>query len=155
MATGDVLYFLHADSYPPEDFLKDIANALDKEFTSGCYRLDFDHDHWLLKFICWFTRFNIDLVRFGDQSLFVTRALFDKAGGFNEELLLMEDQEIISRIKRHGRFKLFDKTVTSSARKYLKNGIFKLQGIFTMLYFLYFLGVSQERLALIYKKLIK
>ncbi|MEX2336723.1 MAG: TIGR04283 family arsenosugar biosynthesis glycosyltransferase [Fulvivirga sp.] len=154
-ATGDVLYFLHADSFPPENFALDIANAVAQGYNSGCYRLAFDYDHWFLKFNCWFTRLNIDLIRFGDQSLFVAKEVFHKAGGFNEKLILMEDQEIISRIKKHARFKVLNKTVTTSARKYLRNGVYRLQGIFTIIYFLYFLGFSQERLVKMYKRLIK
>jgi hypothetical protein len=132
-----------------------MLKAIKQGYSSGCYRLSFDHDHWFLKFNCWFTRFNIDLIRFGDQSLFVTKEVFEKAGGFNEELLIMEDQEIIPRIKRYSRFMVFDKAVVTSARKYLKNGVYKLQAIFTILYFLYFLGFSQETLVKMYKRLIK
>lgn len=154
-ATGDIFYFLHADSIPPENFAKDILNAVESGYNSGCYRLLFDHDHWFLKFNCWFTRFNINLIRFGDQSLFVTNVVFEKTGGFNENLLIMEGQEIIMRIKAHSRFKVFDKAIVTSARKYLINGVYRLQGIFTFLYILYFLGFSQETLVKMYKGLIK
>ncbi len=154
-ATGDVFYFLHADSYPPPGFIQDIQDAVNKGFGSGCYRLSFDYKHWFLKFNCWFTRFNINAVRFGDQSLFVSKEVFTKTGGFREDLIVMEDQEIIARIKKHTRFIVFSKAVTTSARKYLDNGIYKLQGVFFIIYFLYQLGFSQKQLVKTYRLLIR
>ena len=154
-AQGEVLYFLHADSFPPNDFFLDINIAVGEGYEIGCYRLAFDYTHWFLSFNSWFTRFDIDLIRFGDQSLFVTREIFTKDGGFDEKLLIMEDAEIIPRLRKFGKFKVLSKFVTTSARKYLDNGIYRLQGIFFLIYFLFKLGVSQHRLIKIYKGLIK
>ena len=155
VAKGDVLYFLHADSIPPKNFTGSILNAVNKNFSSGCFRLSFDHSHWFLKANAWFTRFNINAVRFGDQSLFVTKDVFQKTGGFNENLLIMEDQEIIHRIKKYGRFKVINDYVTTSARKYLDNGIYRLQAIFFRIWVLYYLDYPQERLLKLYRKLIR
>ncbi len=152
---GDILYFLHADSYPPAGFTRDIREAVRGGYGSGCYRLSFDRRHWFLRANCWFTRFNVDAVRFGDQSLFVRREVFEKAGRFREDLVVMEDQEIIGRIRRHTRFKVFPRSVTTSARKYLENGIYRLQGVFFVIYFMYRLGFSQEQLVKTYRRLIR
>ncbi|MFN6945522.1 MAG: TIGR04283 family arsenosugar biosynthesis glycosyltransferase [Cytophagaceae bacterium] len=154
-AKGTILYFLHADSYPPEDFYTKIIMALKSGNKSGCFRLRFDYDHWFLKLNCWFTRFNIDSFRFGDQSLFVEKDTFTRIGGFNEKLIVMEDNEIIRRIKKHSTFKVIDDSVKTSARKYLENGIYKLQFVFLFLYVLYKLGYAQETLLKTYKKLIR
>ena len=155
VAKGDILYFLHADSIPPKNFTGSILNVVNKNFSSGCFRLSFDHSHWFLKSNAWFTRFNINAVRFGDQSLFVTKDVFQKTGEFNENLLIMEDQEIIHRIKKYGRFKVMNDYVTTSARKYLDNGIYRLQAIFFCIWFLYYLHYPQERLVKLHRKLIK
>lgn len=154
-ARGDVLYFLHSDTLPPKGFTKDIISATQKGFACGCYQLSFDYVHWFLKFNCWFTRFDINAIRFGDQSLFVAKNVFFEAGGFNEALMLLEDQEIIYRIRRYGKFVVIKKVVVSSARKYLVNGIYRTQGIYFLVYFLYRLGFSQQRLLRIYKSLIR
>ena len=155
IATGEILYFLHADSLPPPDFAAQILGAWQKGAKSGCFRLRFDHDHWFLKTNAWFTRFDINGLRFGDQSLFVERSIFHKSGGFNEELLIMEDQEIIHRLKRYGGFTVLNDYVTTSARKYLDNGIYKMQGIFYLIWTLYYLGYAQESLLRIYKRMIR
>ena len=154
-ATGDILYFLHADSYPPPGFLADLRRARQQGYGSGCYRLAFDHPHWFLRFIAWCTRLPLLLVRFGDQSLFVQRELFARVGGFREDLLVMEDQEIVRRLQARRPFQVLPRAVTTSARKYLANGVFRLQAAFTLIAGLYWLGVSQLRLVELYRRLIR
>lgn len=154
-AKGDLLYFLHADSIPPDNFTSQIMEAYNDGAKSGCFRLAFDYDHWFLKANCWFTQFDINAVRFGDQSLFVKKDIFEKCGGFDENLLMMEDQEIIHRLKKYGKFKVMDTAVITSARKYLDNGIYRMQAIFFRIWFLYYLGYPQERLLKLHKKLIR
>ena len=107
-SSNNILYFLNADSIPPPGFSTDIVSAVEKGFASGCFRLSFDYDHWFLKANCWFTRFDINAVRFGGQSLFVTKEIFEKPGGFCEDLFMMEGQEIIKRIKKYGKFKVMN-----------------------------------------------
>lgn len=154
-AKGNILYFLHADSFPPAGFILDIEEAVRMGYGSGCYRLSFDRPHWFLRANGWFTRFNVNAFRFGDQSLFVRREVFEKAGGFREDLVVMEDQEIIGRLRKHTRFKVFPRSVTTSARKYLENGVYRLQGVFFVIYFMYQLGFSQQQLVRTYRRLIR
>ncbi|HUZ60688.1 MAG TPA: TIGR04283 family arsenosugar biosynthesis glycosyltransferase [Hanamia sp.] len=155
IAKGEVLYFLHADSIPPENFTSYILNAIGEKYVSGCFRLAFDYQHWFLKANCWFTRFDVNAVRFGDQSLFVRKDVFEKCGGFDEKLLMMEDQEIIHRIKKYGKFIVMDDEIITSARKYLDNGIYRMQFIFFRIWLLYYLGHSQQYLLKLHKKLIR
>ena len=154
-ATGKILYFIHADTLPPPGFTTDIKTSIENGKIAGCYRLSFDYNHWFLKANCWFTRFDIDSIRFGDQSLFVTKDIFIKAGGFSEKHIVLEDQEFIRRIKKLGRFEVMKQNVVTSARKYLENGIFKTQGIFFIIYVMYRLGFSQTKLVDTYRRLIK
>ncbi|MEJ7627516.1 MAG: TIGR04283 family arsenosugar biosynthesis glycosyltransferase [Ferruginibacter sp.] len=154
MATADILYFIHADTIPPDHFSGDILQATDEGCGAGCYMLSFDHDHWFLKTLCWFTRFDIDAFRFGDQSLFVTKNSFLKTNGFNESRIVMEDQEFIQRLKKLVSFTIIKKPVLTSARKYIQNGIYKTQFIFFIIYFMYRLGYSQERMVATYKNWI-
>jgi rSAM/selenodomain-associated transferase 2 len=155
ISMGEVLYFLHADSIPPANFSYYILDAGRKGASSGCFRLTFDYDHWFLKANSWFTRFSLNAVRFGDQSLFVTKEVFSRSGGFREDLMVMEDQEIIHRLKKQGKFVVMNAAVTTSARKYLENGIYRMQGIFFRIWALYYLGYSQEQLLRVYKRLIR
>ena len=155
LATGELLYFLHADTIPPENFINEITSAVKQGYGSGSFPLSFDYKHWFLKMNCWFTRFNVNAVRFGDQSLFVQKEIFKNTGGFREDLLLMEDQEIIHRLKKKGKFIVLNGQVTTSARKYLDNGIYKMQLIFYTIWMLYYLGLSQQNLLKVYRRIIK
>ncbi len=154
LAKGDILYFLHADSLPPAGFTQSVLQAYKQGFSCGCFRLQFDHPHWFLQANAWFTRFDINAIRFGDQSLFVTRERFEQTGGFCETHIVMEDQEIIKRLKRNGKFTVVKKPVLTSARKYLVNGIYRTQGIFFLIYIMYYLGYSQQQLVTTYRKLM-
>ncbi|HEU5145982.1 MAG TPA: glycosyltransferase family 2 protein, partial [Chryseosolibacter sp.] len=152
---GSILYFLHADSIPPRSFAEDIRRAVQAGNAMGCYRLRFDFNHWFLKANAWFTRFDINAFRYGDQSLFVTRCCFEKAGGFCEKHIVMEDNEIVRRLKKLGRFVILPREVITSARKYIDNGVFKMQGAFYLIYFLYQIGYSQEKLLNTFRKIIR
>lgn len=153
-ACGSVLYFLHADSFPSEDFSKYISEAIHHGIDSGCLRLRFDDRHWFLRTAAWFVRFKYSPIRFGDQSLFIKKGLFDQLGGFDERCILMEDQDMVSRIKQKGKFKVIPAYVTTSSRKFRENGPYRLMAIFLYLYILYCLGASQNTMVKVYRKRI-
>lgn len=155
LANENMLYFLHADTIPVPGFTSDIKQAIENGHNAGCFMLAFDHAHWFLSANCWFTRFDVDAFHYGDQSLFVKRRRFEDAGGFCEKHIVFEDYHIIKTLKKNGSFTIIKKPVITSARKYLDNGIFKMQGIFYLMYFLYRFGFSQQRLVSTYKTLIR
>ncbi len=152
MARGEIIYFLHADTLPPETFLEDIRSAAATGKKAGCFRMHFDDDHPLMALFGWCTRFPLMICRGGDQSLFIDKALFHGIGGFDEKLLIMEDYDIISRIERHELFHILDTEVTTSARKYHQNGIIPLQINFGTLHLMYALGFDQEAIIGYYRK---
>ena len=153
-AQGEYLYFIHADSVPPFYFDRTIVKVISQKKLAGCFRLKFDHDHHLLNISSWFTRFKSNWCRGGDQSLFITRDLFNQLGGFNESLGIMEDIEMVKRIKKYGEFHVINQYVTTSARKYLANGVYRLQILFGLLHMKYRLGFSQSSMQRFYKKYI-
>jgi rSAM/selenodomain-associated transferase 2 len=154
-AVSDVLYFLHSDTFPPKNFDIEIINKVQNGNLSGCFKMKFDYNHILLKFSQWFTKFNFKCCRGGDQSLFVERKLFLELGGFNENLTIYEDNELISRLYENSKFTVIQKAVITSARKYIKNGVWKLQFHFLMIHFKFWLGLNQEKLIGYYQKNIK
>lgn len=153
IANGSTLLFLHADSVPPVGFLGDIVRFKRIGYKAGCFRLEFDLNHWFLRANAWFTRLNLNAVRFGDQGLYVEKSVFTTIGGYDEHLTIMEDQQIISRIRQLTRFKVIPRPILTSARKYEVNGVFKTQIIFYLIWLLYYLGVSQRNLISIHRKL--
>ena len=155
MAKGEILYFLHADTFPPNNFASTILDAMSKGIESGCFRMKFDSDHWFLSLNSWFTKFNINQFRFGDQSLFVTKKIFQTIGGFNERLMILEDQDVVKRIRKNSKFKVMGDNVVTSSRKYLTNGVYRLQAVFLLIYMLNFVGVPQSKLVKMYQSFIK
>lgn len=154
-ARAKVLYFLHADSFPPAGFAKFILKAINDGASAGCFRLQFDSTSSFLGFFAWFSRFNYPICRGGDQSLFITRELFESLGGFDERYRVYEDNEFISRIYRQAKFKVLPHTLSTSARKYTLNGRFTLQYHFMRIHMLYYLGKGPEALHAYYQRKIK
>lgn len=147
VATGQILYFLHADTIPPARFTDKIITAVEQGKEAGCFQLGFDDPHWLMQTYGWFTRLPFTVCRGGDQSLFITRDLFKQIGGFDEKLRIMEDIEIIQRIKKFTAFTILDDIAVTSARKYAVNGKIRLQVIFGIIHLLYALGFDQDIIA--------
>ena len=153
-ARGSILYFLHADTFPPKGFAHMISEAIAKGTRCGCFRLRFNWSHWFLQANSWFTRFNFRIFRYGDQSLFVAGDLFSKLNGFKEEMKLFEDQDMVARLKSVCSFEVLPGYVVTSARKYRKNGLYRLQLVYFLLFFMFILGFSQRFLEQTYRNLI-
>lgn len=151
-ATGDLLYFVHADVLPPENFAKDIIKAINAGFELGCYRFMFDKKSIMLRFNAWWTRFNFMFCRGGDQTLFVTPSVFEELNRFNESYVIMEDFEFIKRARKKYRFKILPKSVVVSARKYKNNSYFKVNMVNLYSYWRFQFGVSPEKIKSFYQR---
>lgn len=146
VAKGPILYFLHADSYPPENFDKFIINEIDKGHAAGCFKMKFESNHWWLKLMGWFTKFPWHICRGGDQSLFITKTLFHKMDGYNEKYIIYEDNILIKKLCNLKQFKVIQKDIKTSARLYRKHGIWKLQYHFLVIHIKHAFGASAENL---------
>ena len=154
-ATGNILYFLHADSFPPKDFDTYIINEVEKGHLAGCFKLKFDSSHWWLKLMGWFTKFSWPICRGGDQSLFISKHLFQDIGGFDESYIIYEDNIIIKKLYKIKQFVVIQKDIITSARLYEKHGVWKLQYHYLIIHLKHFFGASSETLYKYYAKNIK
>jgi len=152
--SGEIIYFLHADSYPPAAIFKLIRRRLKSGSESGCCRLQFDEQGFIMRLYGWFTRFDLLAFRYGDQGLFVKREVFKELAGFREELIVMEDNDFIRLLRKRKTFALMPETVTTSARKYRGNGFVRLQLIFAVIFILFYCGASQKSLVRFYRFMI-
>ena len=151
-ATGRILYFLHADSFPPKYFDDYIINEINKGHNAGCFRMQFDSQHWWLKLASWLTQFRWRACRGGDQSQFVTKTLFDSIGGYDENYTIYEDNILINELYKRNQFVVINKKLKTSARLYKKLGIWKVQYHFCAIYVKRWFGASAEDLYAYYKK---
>lgn len=152
-ARGDILYFVHADSIPPKTYASDILNAVQNGAESGCYRFTFNSDHPLLRVNAWFTRFDRLMCRGGDQTLFIRKDVFAVLGGF-KNYAIMEDFDMIHRLREREAFKILPKEVIVSARKYEENSYMKVNFINLIIFTMFWIGMSQEVMVHAYQQLI-
>jgi len=153
-AKGDILYFLHADTIPPKNFDQHIIYAITNKHEAGCFQMRFDSDNLILRFFAGFTKYKHKICRGGDQSLFISTALFKKTKGFNEDYIVFEDNEFIGRLYKRTRFMILPFHVKTSARKYRKHGVVKLQYHFGVIHLKNFLGAGPDKLYDYYKRKI-
>lgn len=154
-ATGDIYYFVHADLTPPDSFVQDILTGVRAGKSYGCYQVCFDKPVKGLQFNSSLSRYQGIFFRGGDQSLYMTRAFFDKIGGFDNDTVIMEDYEILLRAKKYEKINIMPKKVIISARKMEQNNYFRTNVINVLVFTLFFLGASQKTLVNIYQKYVK
>jgi len=149
-ATGDVLLFLHADCRLGPGALGEAERCL-RRGAAGCFRMRVDADGAAYRMIdfCATARVRLTGLIYGDQGLFVRRALFEKIGGF-PPLRLMEDVFISKTLRRHGRIVVAPKRIFVSARRWRKTGVVRQTLRNWTLTALAVGGVSPDRLAALY-----
>ncbi len=151
-STAPILYFLHADSYPPENFDKYIIEQVVSGNLAGCFKMKFDSNHWWLRLAGWLTQFKWRACRGGDQSQFITKELFNAIGAYNEQYIIYEDNDLINKLYARKQYVVIQKWLTTSARRYEENGIWKLQFHFYNIYLRKMLGASPKELYNYYLK---
>ncbi len=155
VAAGETLLFLHADTRLPENALELISGALeDGKYVGGAFDLMLDSSRPDIRLItlCGSLKSRMTRIPFGDQAIFINREYFNAIGGY-KEISLMEDVELMGRIKRRSdRICILRETAITSARKYIKDGPLYSVIRNQILRILYKLGIKPETLAEIYYK---
>jgi rSAM/selenodomain-associated transferase 2 len=149
-ANGEILYFIHADSRPLLSFEEDILHEISIGNEAGCYRYKFDSSSKLLKLNSWFTRFNGIFAGGGDQTLFISKSLFNDLGGYDERFTIMEDFELVKRIRKVTKFKVIQKSILVSARKYETNSWLSVQWANFLAIMAFKMGVPPESIKTLY-----
>ncbi|MEP7000290.1 MAG: TIGR04283 family arsenosugar biosynthesis glycosyltransferase [bacterium] len=152
IATGDVLLFLHADTIVPSGAADAISGAMAApEVIGGAFRLRFDHPGRLALFVARSVNVRSKLLNtfFGDQAMFVRRDVFTRAGGFSD-WSVMEDIEILRRLRRHGRLVLLDQSVITSARRHENRGWIRTLVTVWVITLLHRMGMSGRALRRLY-----
>jgi len=147
-AGGDVLLFLHADTLLPDGALAAVEAAVgDPGVIAGRFDVRFDNPRPVFRMIAWFMnqRSRWSGISTGDQAIFVCREPFEALGGY-PDMPLMEDVELCRRLKRRGHMAALRLTVTTSARKWEREGAVRTILLMWALRLLYVLGVPPARL---------
>lgn len=153
-AGGEILLFLHADTHLPPDGLNQIAEAMQASAAvGGAFDLAIDSPRACFRLIerAASLRSRVTRVPYGDQAIFIRRGYFMDIGGF-AEIPIMEDVELMQRIRRRGRrIMLLPCRVATSPRRWERTGICRNTLRNWSLLALFHLGVAPERLGRFYR----
>lgn len=160
-ATASVLLFLHADTLLPERFDTMVRTALcttrdlacQKAPVAGAFQLQINASLPGLRLIesgvNWRSRWL--QMPYGDQAIFLKSKVFHDIGGF-PELPIMEDFELMRRLRRLGRIVIIPVPVLTSGRRWLRQGVFRTTLLNQFVIIAYLLGVPPVRIAHWYRR---
>jgi rSAM/selenodomain-associated transferase 2 len=154
-AQGKILLFLHGDTILPDDYDKVIINTVQKNnFITGAFKLKIDNQKPIFRLIETLVNWRSQYLSFpyGDQGIFIKKQVFESIKGY-QDLAIMEDFELIKRIKKLGKIYIANASVITSARRWKKVGIVKTTLINQLIILGYYLKINPEKLALFYRKI--
>ena len=153
-ATGDVILFLHADTWlPPEAGRAALESFREPGVVGGGFWKVFRDPAWLMRgsrlrcgLRLWFGSRIL-----GDQAMFVRRETLESIGGVPDSAL-MEEIELCRRLRRVGRLVLANATVSTSTRRFRKLGVLRTYLRMGHVSWLHWRGTSPEELRRLYEK---
>ncbi len=152
-AEGRILLFLHADTIPPDGFDRMIRRALNRPGTvAGAFRFQTDGSGMGMRLMAWMTHLRSILFEcpYGDQGLFMEKRVFEEMGGF-APWPIMEDLELVRRLRHRGRVTILPHAVITSARRWRRLGVIRTTAINQFMILGFLAGIPVQRLARFYR----
>lgn len=151
-AQGHLLLFQHVDTLLPDTAMAVLSKLSgSEEQVWGRFDVCLTAGHWMFPIIStlmnWRSRFTH--IATGDQSIFISRSLFEEVGGFPDQPL-MEDIELSARLRGLAAPVCLKERVTTSSRRWQKKGVWKTIVLMWRFRLAYFMGTPAEQLAAIY-----
>lgn len=150
---GHILLFLHADTILPALYHDVICEALkNPSVSAGAFRFKTDGPGAAIRVVEWFTNIRSSVFHFpyGDQGLFMEKRVFEEIGGF-PDLPIMEDFELVRRLRRRGDIVIIPEPAVTSARRWRKLGVLKTTLINQFMILGFLAGIKPARLKQIYR----
>jgi rSAM/selenodomain-associated transferase 2 len=151
-ATGDILLFLHADTFLLPGALEEIQRRMTAAgAVGGAFDLTIDSPRRWFKLMARVTSRRARLLRLpsGAQGIFLWRQVFEVLGGY-PDIPIMEDIGLARRLRRAGRLTFIRSGLVTSARRWEANGLLKTTLVNWWVTFLFFLGVRPTQLRRIF-----
>ncbi len=150
-AKHDILWFLHADTITPADAIENIQKALNKN-DWGRFNVRLSGSSFLFRIIEKMMNLRSCLtgIATGDQGIFIKRDIFNLVNGYSD-IALMEDIDISKKLKKISKPACLKEKLITSSRRWEQRGIISTVILMWRLRFLYWLGVSADKLATQYK----
>lgn len=147
-AVGEILLFLHADTRLPDDFAEQIRAILDEPgVIAGAFRFRLDASGFGISLVERMVgiRCKLFALPYGDQALFMSREAFEHVGCF-ADLPVMEDFDLVLRLKRLGRIQIAEGASVTSARRWREYGVWRVTWKHQLCILGYYLRISPARL---------
>lgn len=152
-ASGDYIFFLHADTRLPNDFIQCLESIEKNQFAWGFFQARLDASNWYFRVIEYMMnlRSSISSIGTGDQVFFFRQSNIVEINGY--PLIPIMEDVALSKIARakFGRAKVIHHPVVTSARRWQKDGVIKTIVLMWRLRWSYFRGVSPEQLSIQYQ----
>lgn len=150
-ASGETLWFLHADTEPAPTCAASIAIAMkDPEVVGGNCAIRFDGQQRSARFLSWlYPHLRKIGLLYGDSGIFVRRAAYEACGGFRP-YPIFEDLDLVRRIRKQGKLAHVAASVTTSSRRFESRSFTMTFAFWSSLQALYWCGVPPERLGRMY-----
>jgi rSAM/selenodomain-associated transferase 2 len=153
VASGEILLFLHADTYLADNAPENIMKTLyDQKTVAGAFNLGVRSPRKIFRLIekVVFIRSKLTHIPYGDQCIFIRRNLFESIGGYGT-MPLMEDVDLMRRVKKSGgKITILNQKVYTSPRRWEKEGIIFCTLRNWILILLYLIGMPPEYLSKFY-----
>lgn len=153
-AVGDVLIFLHADTRLPKNFDRLVLGSLAQPgIAAGAFELRIDDPTPGLRLIERVANWRSRCLRtpYGDQGIFMLKRVFHSAGGFSD-FPIMEDFELIRRLRKKGKIITLPAPVLTSSRRWQNFGILKTTLINQLIVIAYYMGIPPNTIARLYRR---
>lgn len=151
-ATGDVFWFLHADTRPVHGSARLLKHSMRfDENVGGSFAIIFDGGSRWARFLTWLYPHlrSIGLV-YGDSAIFVKRSAYEKIGGFRD-YPIFEDVDLYRRLLKIGKFDFIPLPVTTSSRRFQDRSFIGTFIRWSIFQGLYWIGVPPRILAKRYR----
>ncbi len=156
IADGDVLLFLHADTFLPAEALSSITSLFREKHSQpknlwGRFDVRLSNKRFVYRIIE--TMMNLrscaSSIATGDQAIFIEKNLFRFVQGY-PEIALMEDIAISQQLKKIAKASCLKPKVITSSRRWETNGVVKTVLLMWRLRLYYYLGVAPDKLKRLY-----
>ena len=134
-AKGDVLLFLHVDTFLSDPALEQIDRAVGRGAAGGCLTMRIEDAHFMFRIYEQLVNFRARAfgVLDGDMGMFVRRDIFEKLGGF-DPLPYMEDILFSDKIRKAHQAAVLEERIFVSSRKWHERGFLKTFGQYSRAY---------------------
>jgi rSAM/selenodomain-associated transferase 2 len=149
---ADAFLFLHADTVlPGGQALDNVRTALRRGHVGGGFQIRFDSPRAVFRFGSAMVNIRTRVTRapLGDQAQFVSREAFETIGGY-QDWPILEDLDFIRRLRRHGKLAILTPVLSTSARRFERYGPVRTLVNNWLIFTLFSLGVSPQKLHQLY-----